>query len=122
MAKKLLIIDDDTRNIFALNATLKAKGYECDSSLDGLEGLQKISTDAYGVVLLDMMMPDVDGYEMIPRIRAIKGAEDIPVFAVTAQAMVGDRERCLEAGATEYIAKPIDVDRLLNLLEKYLSH
>jgi CheY-like chemotaxis protein len=115
--KNILIIDDDDRNIFALTATLKARGFSCLSCLDAQQGLQLLEgVTPIDAVLLDMMMPDLDGYETIPRIREIPHRREVPVFAVTAQAMVGDRERCLDAGANDYIAKPIDVDRLLFLL------
>ncbi|HRG38648.1 MAG TPA: response regulator, partial [Bacteroidia bacterium] len=72
-------------------------------------------------VLIDMMMPDMDGYEAIPKIRQIPGREQIPIIAVTAQAMQGDKEKCLAAGADEYISKPIDVDRLLSVLKEQLT-
>ncbi|MGZ3885260.1 MAG: response regulator [Bacteroidia bacterium] len=119
--KKILIIDDDARNIFALTATLKARGYTCLSAPGAIEGReQMLSHGNIGIILMDMMMPDMDGYEAIPYIRALKGYESIPIIAVTAQAMVGDREKCLEAGATEYISKPVDVDRLMEVLNHYL--
>ncbi len=115
--KRVLIIDDDARNIFALTATLRAKGFECRSCLNAQEALDILQTDeVIDAVLIDMMMPDMDGYEAIPRIKNLPNRKDTPLFSVTAQAMVGDREKCLRAGATEYIAKPIDVDRLLQLL------
>lgn len=115
--KRVLIVDDDARNIFALKATLRAKGFACVSCSDALEALDVLKTDAViDAVLIDMMMPDMDGYEAIPRIKSLEHRRDTPIFAVTAQVMVGDREKCLRAGATDYIAKPIDVDRLLGLL------
>ncbi|ADB37085.1 response regulator [Spirosoma linguale] len=115
--KKVLIIDDDARNIFALKATLKAKSYDCLSCSSAQEALDLLKTDAVvDVILIDMMMPEMDGYEAIPRIKNLETREKTPIYAVTAQAMVGDREKCLRAGATDYIAKPIDVDRLLQLL------
>jgi CheY-like chemotaxis protein len=118
--KKLLIIDDDSRNIFALAAVLKTRGYTCETAVTAAEGIQKMSREKdFRVVLMDMMMPDMDGYEAIEAIRQTEGLKEIPVIAVTAQAMVGDKERCLEAGANDYISKPIDVDRLMQLLEKY---
>ncbi len=117
LKKRVLIIDDDSRNIFALTATLKAKGFDCLSCLNAQEALDRLRTDVViDVILLDMMMPDLDGYDAIPRIKNIASRHDTPIFAVTAQAMVGDREKCLRAGATDYIAKPVDVDRLLSLL------
>ncbi|MBO0950959.1 response regulator [Fibrella forsythiae] len=115
--KRVLLIDDDPRNIFALKATLKAKGFECVSCLSAQEALTILQKDeVIDAVLIDMMMPDMDGYEAIPRIKNIPGRQETPIYAVTAQAMVGDREKCLQAGATDYVAKPIDVDRLVGLL------
>lgn len=115
--KRVLIIDDDSRNIFALTATLKAKSFDCLSCLNARDALDILRTDAViDAILIDMMMPDMDGYEAIPRIKNLENRKDTPIFSVTAQAMVGDREKCLRAGATDYIAKPIDVDRLLQLL------
>lgn len=117
--KKVLIIDDDARNIFALKATLKAKSYDCISSPGAIEALSLLQTnEPIDAILIDMMMPDMDGYEAIPLIKEIEQRKTTPVFAVTAQAMVGDREKCLQAGADDYISKPIDVDRLLDLLGK----
>lgn len=115
--KKILIVDDDSRNIFALTAVLKSKGFDCLSCLGAEEAISLLKSDmAVDAVLLDMMMPDMDGYDAIPLIKEIRHRGDMPVIAVTAQAMLGDREKCLEAGADEYISKPIDVDRLLYLL------
>jgi CheY-like chemotaxis protein len=115
--KRVLIIDDDSRNIFALVATLRAKSFDCLSCSGAQEALNLLQTDeVVDAILIDMMMPDMDGYEAIPRIKKIDHRAQTPIFAVTAQAMVGDREKCLAAGATDYISKPIDVDRLLQLL------
>lgn len=117
MKKKILIVDDDNRNIFALTATLKARAFECVSRTGAKEALELLKGDEnIDIVLMDMMMPDMDGYEAIPLIKAIPHREGLPVVAVTAQAMVGDRERCMKAGADGYISKPIDVDKLLQLL------
>jgi CheY-like chemotaxis protein len=119
--RTILIIDDDNRNIFALKAVLKAKGFQCLTATSGAEGLRIMESEtSVGVVLLDMMMPEMDGYETMMHIR--QGVrKELPVIAVTAQAMVGDREKCIEAGATEYVSKPIDVDRLMALIKQYLS-
>lgn len=120
MSGKILIIDDDARNIFALSAVLKAKGYHCVSAVAAEDGLRLIENDKdIKIVLLDMMMPELDGYETLGIIRS-GPRKSIPVVAVTAQAMIGDRERCLEAGADDYIPKPIDIDYLLRLLDQYL--
>lgn len=117
--KKVLIIDDDARNIFALSATLKARSYVCLSRNGAPEAIELLrEDDDIDVVLIDMMMPEMDGYEAIPIIKGLQNHAQTPVIAVTAQAMVGDREKCLAAGADGYISKPIDVDQLLLLLQK----
>ena len=114
--KKVLIIDDDSRNIFALKAVLKSKGFDVITAGGANEGMKVLRAGDVGVVLLDMMMPDIDGYQTIELIRAHD--ETIPIISVTAQAMVGDRERCLAAGAWAYVAKPVDVDELVGLLNE----
>ncbi|RZK77530.1 MAG: response regulator, partial [Pedobacter sp.] len=98
MAKKVLIVDDDNRNIFALTAVLKSKGYQCLSATGGEEAIALLSKDQdISVVLMDMMMPGMDGYQAIAKINGSPELKGIPVIAVTAQAMVGDRERCIDA-------------------------
>lgn len=117
--KRLLIIDDDPRNIFALVNTLRAKSYDCLSCLSAEEAIKILKTDKIiDAVLIDMMMPEMDGYEAIPLIKKIPSRRSIPVIAVTAQAMTGDKEKCLQAGADDYISKPIDVDKLLLALSE----
>ena len=116
----ILLIDDDSRNIFALSAVLRAKGYSVVTATSAKEGIAIMAKDkGIKVVLLDMMMPEMDGYEALKQIKGNESLRHFPVFAVTAQAMVGDRERCLQAGADEYLSKPIDVDQLLQLLALY---
>lgn len=120
MPQKILIIDDDDRNIFALNAVLRSKGYECIAAKSAQQGFAFLSAvDDIGIVLIDIMMPDMDGFEAIPIIK--RKYSHVPVIAVTAQAMVGDREKCMEAGATDYISKPIDIDKLRVVLNTYLK-
>lgn len=119
--KKILIIDDDGRNIFALTAVLKAKKYNCISTTSAVEGLKLLKTDSdIALVLMDMMMPEMDGYEAMAKMKADEALKNIPVIAITAQAMAGDRERCLKAGAIGYISKPVNIDRLIELLKLYL--
>lgn len=119
---KILIIDDDNRNIFALAAVLRARNYSCLSAISAETGLRMLAEDQnIAVVLMDMMMPDMDGYQAIAAMHEHEDLKKIPVIAVTAQAMVGDRERCLEAGAVGYISKPINVDELTGLLTKYIQ-
>ena len=115
--KRILIIDDDARNIFALSATLRAKSFDCVSCLGAQEAIDLLKgNETIDAILIDMMMPDMDGYEAIPLIKAIPERRNTALISVTAQAMVGDREKCLQAGADGYISKPIDVDKLLDLL------
>lgn len=119
--KKILIIDDDSRNIFALKAVLTAKKYACLAANSAAEGFELIKNGAeVGVVLLDMMMPEMDGYQALAKMKNDDDLKEIPVIAVTAQAMVGDRERCLDAGANGYISKPVNVEELVKLLNQYL--
>ena len=117
--KKILIIDDDSKNIFALSAVLTAKKYECVSAQSAREGLDILQAQPeIGVVLMDMMMPEMDGYEAISVMKNAGNLMQIPVIAVTAQAMTGDREKCLAAGADGYISKPVNVDELLQVLKQ----
>ena len=117
--KRVLIIDDDSRNIFALVNTLKVKSFDCLSCLSAEEALKLLQTEEQiDAILIDMMMPEMDGYDAIPLIKRIPSREDTLIVAVTAQAMTGDKEKCLEAGADDYVSKPIDVDKLLKALSK----
>jgi len=120
MSKKILIVDDDPNNIFALRLTLKSRGYQlesCNLAQDAINILK--NGNDFCVVLMDMMMPDIDGYEAIKIIRNTPNINTVPIIAVTAQAMQEDRQKCLEAGAQDYIKKPIDVDLLINAIEKH---
>ncbi len=120
--KKVLIIDDDSRNIFALSAYLLSRKIKCVSSGSAKDGLDLLTHDnSIAVVLMDMMMPEMDGYEAIGVIRNNPALKNVPVIAVTAQAMVGDKEKSLQAGASAYISKPVDTVLLLQLLDKYLK-
>jgi CheY-like chemotaxis protein len=117
---KLLIIDDDPRNIFALSAVLRSKGYKCITASSAQDGIDMLTDrNDIGIILIDMMMPDMDGYAAIPIIRGMEKLSTMPIVAVTAQAMAGDKERCLKAGADDYLSKPIDVYALMVVLGKY---
>jgi len=117
MKKSILIIDDDARNIFALSAMLKARGFTALSATSVQEAYTLLEQHApIDIILMDMMMPEMDGYEAIPRLKKDERYKHIPLIAVTAQAMAGDREKCLAAGADAYHAKPIDIDVLVELL------
>lgn len=119
--KKVLIADDDVRNIFSLTKALEVYGMEVFSAIDGKEAMQKISEiKQVDIVLMDMMMPEMDGYETIREIRKNPAYRNLPIIAVTAKAMTGDREKCIGAGASDYITKPVDVDQLTSLLRVWL--
>ena len=119
--KEILIIDDDSKNIFALSAVLKSKKYPCVSAMSADQGLKILSVNKnIGVVLMDMMMPEMDGYETIREIRARNEYKNVPILAVTAKAMMGDREKCIAVGASDYISKPVDIDQLISLLRVWL--
>lgn len=120
--KEILIIDDDNKNIFALSAVLKARKYNCIAALSAREGLEMLAENKnISVVLMDMMMPQMDGYEAIAQIKNDKKLSGIPVIAITAQAMMGDREKCMAAGADGYLSKPVNVDELLILLNDLMK-
>lgn len=119
--KKILVIDDDSRNIFALTAVLKAKKYICLSANSAQSGFEILANNKdIAVVLMDMMMPDMDGYQAMSNMKNDPEMKNIPVIAVTAQAMLGDRERCMSAGAAGYISKPVNVDELVEQLKNYI--
>lgn len=119
--KTVLIADDDVRNIFSLSKSLENYKMNVLTALDGKEALQKLRENPeVDVVLLDMMMPQMDGYETAKRIRENPQWRNLPVIAVTAKAMTGDREKCINAGASDYITKPVDIDQLMSLLRVWL--
>jgi len=115
--KTVLIIDDDQNNIFALKLALKSRGFQALGCLSAEEGLAQLrNSTGVGLVLMDMMMPEIDGYEATQLIRKTWDSQEMPVIAVTAQAMTGDREKCLAAVANGYISKPIDIELLVRLM------
>jgi signal transduction histidine kinase/DNA-binding response OmpR family regulator/CHASE3 domain sensor protein len=119
--KTVLIADDDVRNIFSLSKSLETYKMNVITALDGKEALKKLNENPeIDVVLLDMMMPQMDGYETARRIRDNYKWKNLPVIAVTAKAMTGDREKCINAGASDYITKPVDIDQLISLLRVWL--
>lgn len=121
MKKKILIVDDDPRNIFALKLTLKSEGFDVISASLAQEAIDILKTDqSIAVVLMDMMMPEMDGYETIREIRKMPKYKRLPIIAVTAKSMIGDRDKCITAGASDYISKPVDIDQLLSLLRVWL--
>ncbi|MDF2188172.1 response regulator [Paraflavitalea sp. CAU 1676] len=119
--KTVLIADDDVRNIYSLTKALETFQMKVVSAVDGKEALRQLQEHPeVDIVLMDMMMPEMDGYESTKRIKANPAFRKLPVIAVTAKAMTGDREKCIEAGASDYISKPVDIDQLLSLLRVWL--
>jgi CheY-like chemotaxis protein len=115
--KKVLIVDDDARTLFALISTLERYDMEVLSAENGKEGIEILQkTPDVDVVLMDIMMPGMDGYDTIHAIREIDRFKDLPIIAATAKAMGGDREKCIEVGASDYIPKPVDIEQLLSRL------
>jgi len=119
--KTALIADDDIRNIFSLTKTLEKLGMQVISATDGQEALEKLEEHPEtNIVIMDMMMPHLDGYESTTKIRNHSRFSRLPIIAVTAKAMMGDREKCIAAGASDYISKPVDIDQLISLLRVWL--
>lgn len=119
--KKILITDDDVRNIFSLTKALEKYKVEVVVAMDGKHALQQIKEHPdVDVVLMDMMMPEMDGYESIKQIRKMPMFTRLPIIAITAKSMIGEREKCITAGASDYISKPVDIDQLLSLLRVWL--
>lgn len=118
---KLLLVDDDERNIFALSAYLKVKKYLVSTAKDGQECLTKLSESDYDVILLDMMMPVMDGFQTLAVMRKDSKLKDNKVIALTALAMKGDMERCIEAGADDYCTKPVDIDLLVSKINRLIQ-
>jgi CheY-like chemotaxis protein len=120
--RKVLVIDDDIRNVFALTSTLEQRGMKVVFAENGREGIERLhqhpNTD---VVLLDIMMPEMDGYETARAIRSMPRFEHLPIISLTAKAMKGDREKAMAAGASDYITKPVDVDQLLSMMRVWLD-
>jgi CheY-like chemotaxis protein len=115
--KTVLLVDDDMRNVFALSSVLEEKNMTVLIARDGMEGVKK-ANEEIDIVLMDIMMPKMDGYEAIREIRKTK--KKLPIIALTAKAMKGDRNKCIEAGANDYLAKPVDPDKLISMLKVWL--
>ena len=121
VGKKVLVVDDDVRNIFALSSVLERRGMSVLTAGTGREAIATLeSTPEVAIVLMDIMMPEMDGYETMQVIRQNVAFRRLPIIALTAKAMKGDREKCLEAGASEYLAKPVNTEQLLSALRAWL--
>jgi CheY-like chemotaxis protein len=120
--KKVLIVDDDIRNIFALTAMLERQQMQVTSVDSGIDAIEALRNDGdIDVALVDVMMPEMDGYETMARMRQLPSFSEMPIIALTAKAMKGDREKCIEAGASDYIAKPVNRTNLLSMLKGWLN-
>ena len=121
VGQKVLLVDDDARNIFALSSVLERRGMEVLTATTGSEAIEMLeSTPGVAIVLMDIMMPEMDGYQTMEVIRANPSFRRLPIIALTAKAMKGDREKCLEAGASDYLAKPVNTEQLLSALRIWL--
>ncbi|MCM3786347.1 response regulator [Neobacillus mesonae] len=119
--KRILLVDDDIRNVFALSSVLEGYRMEVTFAENGREAIEILERDSsYDLVLMDMMMPEMDGYEAMRRIREMPEFEKLPIIALTAKAMKDDRSKCIEAGASDYVKKPIQTDQLLSLMRVWL--
>jgi CheY-like chemotaxis protein len=120
--RKVLVIDDDLRNIFALTSLLEHHDIEVLHAENGRAGIELLKrTSDVDVILMDIMMPEMDGYETTRAIRKIPQFQNLPIIALTAKAMKGDRDKCLEAGATDYVTKPVDLDQLFSVMRVWIS-
>jgi CheY-like chemotaxis protein len=121
LGKAVLVVDDDIRNIFALSSVLERRGMKVLTANTGNEAIQLLeSTPELSIVLMDIMMPEMDGYQTMQRIRENPSFRRLPIVALTAKAMKGDREKCFEAGASDYLAKPVNTEQLLSALRMWL--
>jgi CheY-like chemotaxis protein len=119
--KTVLLVDDDARNIFALSSALERRGMRVLTATTGMEAIELVhATPELAIVLMDIMMPEMDGYQTIAHIREEPEYRRLPIIALTAKAMKGDREKCLEAGASDYLAKPVNTEQLLSALRMWL--
>jgi CheY-like chemotaxis protein len=120
--RKVLIVDDDMRNIFALATVLDGHGMVIVSAENGRDAIRFVETDpTIDIVLMDIMMPEMDGMETMRQMRRLPRGKDLPLIAVTAKAMKGDREKCIDAGAWDYLSKPVDTAYLLVVMRGWLS-
>ena len=118
---KILLVEDNEMNRDMLSRRLECKGYEVDLAVDGQEAVDKAKAGGYDLILMDMSLPEIDGWEATRILRSSPEAEKTPIIALTAHAMAGDREKALEAGCDEYDTKPIELDRLLGKMEALLN-
>lgn len=119
--KRLLVVDDDLRNLFALTSALEARGFKVTVARDGIEALGKLEDSTFDAILTDIMMPKMDGFELMKKVRAKAALRSVPIIALTAKTMKGEQEKCIVAGANDYLAKPIELASLLSMLNVWLA-
>jgi CheY-like chemotaxis protein len=117
----ILLVEDNEMNRDMLSRRLQRKGFTVDLAVDGPEGILKAAGGGYDLVLMDMSLPEIDGWEATRRIRATEGGKTVPIIALTAHAMQGDREKAIEAGCNDYDTKPVELDRLLGKMQALLG-
>ncbi len=118
---RILLVEDNEMNRDMLARRLQRKGYDVEMAVDGRQGVDMATGGAYDLILMDMSLPEIDGWEATRQIRAKPDTESIPIIALTAHAMAGDREKALEAGCDDYDTKPIELERLLSKIESLLK-
>ena len=117
---RILLVEDNEMNRDMLSRRLIRKGYEVDMAFDGKAGVEKAKAGGYDLILMDMSLPEIDGWEATRQLRAVPETKTVPIIALTAHAMAGDREKALEAGCNDYDTKPIELDRLLGKMNALL--
>jgi CheY-like chemotaxis protein len=118
---RVLVVDDDARNVFALSSVLQGRGFDVITAENGVKAMEILnSADGIHLVLMDTMMPEMDGLSATQEIRNLPGFERLPIISLTAKAMKGDREKALEAGASDYVTKPVDAEKLLAAIHLWL--
>ena len=118
---RILLVEDNEMNRDMLSRRLERRGYEVAIAVDGRQGIEMATTGGFDLVLMDMSLPEVDGWEAMRQLRAVPATRTLPIIALTAHAMAGDRERAIDAGANDYDTKPIDLPRLLEKIEAQLK-
>ncbi len=118
---KILLVEDNEMNRDMLSRRLQRKGYDVETAVDGKEGIAKASSGDFDLVLMDMSLPEIDGWDATRQLRGEPATEKLPIIALTAHAMAGDREKALEAGCDDYDTKPIELPRLLSKIEALLN-
>ena len=121
MKRKILVIEDNEQNLYLMTFILENNGYEVVQARDGREGIESAGRIKPALILLDIQLPDIDGYDVARELKSNPAFADVPIVAVTSYAMAGDREKCLDAGCVGYITKPINPETFVAEMEKYLS-